>query len=161
MKVTLHAGLQPKPVERTAQRGAARGDTASVLVVTLPEGWSQVCRLTSIAHRRLDSCIHIYIHRFCFIAACHSHKDKSYSTEPKDPIHPIHKSECHLTSASFFLLQRFPLLASGFAGQELANRRFLTRASRTAYVCAGTQQLYAGGRYGYACREWSASYGKF
>ena len=83
-----------------------RGDTASVLVVTLWEGWIQVCRLTGIAQRRLDSCIHS-IHRFCFIAACHSHKDKSYSTEPKDPIHPIHKSECHLTSASFFCCNGF------------------------------------------------------
>ena len=86
-----------KPVERTALAGAARGDTASVLVGTLRKGWSQqVCRLAGIAQRRLDSCIHNYIHRFCFIPACHGNKDKSDSTEPKDPKDPIHKSECHL-----------------------------------------------------------------
>jgi hypothetical protein len=86
---------------------AERGDTASVLVVTLREGWIQVCRLTGIAQRGLDSCIHSYIHRFCFIAACYGNKNESYSTEPNDPIHPIQKSECHFP---FFLLQRFPML---------------------------------------------------
>jgi hypothetical protein len=75
--------------------------------MTLREGWSQVCRLTGIAQRRLDSCIHIYIHRFCFIAACHGNKDKSYSTEPKDPIHPIQKSERHLKISSLLILVQY------------------------------------------------------
>ena len=106
-----------------------RGDMASILVVTLWEGWIQVCRLTGIAQRRLDSCIHLYFHGFCFIAACHGNKDKSYSTEPKNPIHPIHKSECHLTSASFFLLQRFPLLATSGVNVVLPGRNWRIGAS--------------------------------
>ena len=102
---------------------------ASVLVATLWEGWIQVCRLTVIAQRGLDSCSHSYFRGFCFIAACHGNKDKSYSTEPKDPIHPIHKSECHLTSASFFLLQRFPLLATSGVSVVLPGRNWQIGAS--------------------------------
>jgi hypothetical protein len=66
-----------------------------VSLVTLREGWSQLCGLTGIAQRRLDRCIHSYTHRFRFIAACDGNEDKSYGTEPKDQIHPMQKSQFH------------------------------------------------------------------
>ena len=95
-------------------RGAECDDSPSAatwplfLVMTLWEGWIQISRLTGIAQRRLDSRIHSYFRGFCFAAASHGNKDESYGTEPKDPVHPIHKSECHLTSASFLCCNGFP-----------------------------------------------------
>jgi hypothetical protein len=94
-----------------------------VSLVTLREGWSQLCGLTGIAQRRLDRCIHSYTHRFRFIAACDGNEDKSYGTEPKDQIHPMQKSQFHRKNTPSSILVRCSALHLRLTGTPRPQNR--------------------------------------